>query len=228
MSRVLVVEDDRAILRGLELNLEMEGYRVLRAEDGETGYALLKKQRPDLVILDIMLPKMSGFEFCRRARAESIGVPILMLTARGEETDRVRGLDTGADDYVTKPFSVAELMARVRALLRRVERPAVHGLIDELRFDDVEIDFRKCEARKGGVPLELTRKEFGLLRLLASREGEVLTRDELLDQVWGYDSCPTSRTVDNHVAQLRAKLEGTPCEPRHLVTVHGTGYKWLR
>jgi len=227
MSRVLVVEDDRAILRGLVMNLEMEGYRVLSAEDGEAGYALLKTQRPDLVVLDIMLPKMSGFEFCRRARAESIGVPILMLTARGEEADRVRGLDTGADDYVTKPFSVAELMARVRALLRRVERPAVHGLIDELRFDDVEIDFRKCEARRGGVPLELTRKEFGLLRLLASREGEVLTRDELLDQVWGYDSCPTSRTVDNHVAQLRAKLEDTPAEPRHLVTVHGTGYKWL-
>jgi len=228
MSRVLVVEDDRAILRGLVLNLELEGYRVFSAEDGESGYALLKKQKPDLVILDIMLPKMSGFEFCRRARAESVGVPILMLTVRGEEADRVRGLDTGADDYVTKPFSVAELLARVRALLRRAERPPGHGLIDELRFDDVEVDFRKCEARKGGIAFELTRKEFGLLRLLASREGEVLTRDELLDRVWGYDSCPTSRTVDNHVAQLRAKLEATPAEPRHLVTVHGMGYKWLR
>jgi len=226
MSRILVVEDDAAILRGLVLNLELEGQRVFTATDGEAGFALLRQAKPDLVILDIMLPKMSGFEFCRKARAESIGIPILMLTARGEEVDRVRGLDLGADDYVTKPFSLPELMARVRALLRRAQRRSGKALIDELKFDDVEVDFRKCEARKAGRLVEMTRKELGLLRLLASYEGEVLTRDELLDQVWGYESCPTSRTVDNHVAQLRAKLEMVPAEPRHLLTVHGTGYRW--
>jgi DNA-binding response OmpR family regulator len=226
MSRILVVEDDAAILRGLVLNLELEGQRVFTATDGEAGFALLRQAKPDLVILDIMLPKMSGFEFCRKARAESIGIPILMLTARGEEVDRVRGLDLGADDYVTKPFSLPELMARVRALLRRAQRRSGKALIDELKFDDVEVDFRKCEARKAGRLVEMTRKELGLLRLVASYEGEVLTRDELLDQVWGYESCPTSRTVDNHVAQLRAKLEMVPAEPRHLLTVHGTGYRW--
>ena len=226
MSRILVVEDDAAILRGLVLNLELEGQRVFTATDGEAGFALLRQAKPDLVILDIMLPKLSGFEFCRKARAESIGIPILMLTARGEEVDRVRGLDLGADDYVTKPFSLPELMARVRALLRRAQRRSGKALIDELKFDDVEVDFRKCEARKAGRLVEMTRKELGLLRLVASYEGEVLTRDELLDQVWGYESCPTSRTVDNHVAQLRAKLEMVPAEPRHLLTVHGTGYRW--
>jgi two-component system response regulator VicR len=226
MSRILVVEDDAAILRGLVLNLELEGHRVFTATDGEAGFALLRQANPDLVILDIMLPKLSGFEFCRKARAESIGIPILMLTARGEEVDRVRGLDLGADDYVTKPFSLPELMARVRALLRRAQRRSGKALIDELKFDDVEVDFRKCEARKAGCLVEMTRKELGLLRLVASYEGEVLTRDELLDQVWGYESCPTSRTVDNHVAQLRAKLEMVPAEPKHLLTVHGTGYRW--
>jgi DNA-binding response OmpR family regulator len=223
MSRVLVVEDDPAILRGLADNLRFESYEVLTATDGETAYRLLREKSPDLLILDLMLPKMSGYELCRKARAEGIATPILMLTARSEETDRVLGLDLGADDYVAKPFSVRELMARVRAILRRSHPPT--ALPDELRFDDVVVDFRRYEAHKAGRALEMTRKEFGVLRVLAARPGEVVTRDELLNEVWGYENYPTTRTVDNHIASLRAKLEADPAEPRRLLTVHGVGYK---
>jgi DNA-binding response OmpR family regulator len=217
MSRILVVEDEPAILRGLADNLRFESYEVLTAADGESGFRALKEEKPDLIILDLMLPKMSGYDVCRKARAEGIVTPILMLTARGEEADRVRGLDLGADDYVSKPFSLPELLARVRALLRRTQRTA----LDELRFDDVVVDFRKYEAHRAGAPVDLTRKEFGMLRLLASRAGEVLTRDELLNEVWGQENYPTTRTVDNHILSLRSKLGA-----EHLVTIHGVGYKW--
>jgi DNA-binding response OmpR family regulator len=217
MSRILVVEDEPAILRGLADNLRFESYEVLTASDGQSGYAALKEHKPDLMILDLMLPKMSGYDVCRKARAEGIVTPILMLTARGEEADRVRGLDLGADDYVSKPFSLPELLARVRALLRRTQRSA----LDELRFDDVVVDFRKYEAHRAGASVDLTRKEFSMLRLLASRAGEVLTRDELLTEVWGQESYPTTRTVDNHILSLRSKLGA-----EHLVTMHGVGYKW--
>jgi len=225
MSLILVVEDDPAILRGLADNLRFESYEVLTAADGESGYKLLTEKKPDLLILDLMLPRMSGYEVCRKARAEGITTPILMLTARGEEADRVLGLDLGADDYVSKPFSIRELLARVRAILRRA-RPAA-ALPDELRFGDVEVDFRSYEARKGGSPLEMTPKEFQVLRLLAARSGEVVTRDELLNEVWGYENYPTTRTVDNHVATLRAKIELDPANPEHLRTVHGVGYKFV-
>jgi DNA-binding response OmpR family regulator len=225
MSVILVVEDEPAILRGLADNLKFESYEVLTAMDGEAGYRLMKERKPDLVILDLMLPKLSGYELCRKVRAEGVTTPILMLTARGEEGDRVLGLDLGADDYVTKPFSVRELMARVRALLRRSQ--PLKALPDELRFDDVVVDFRSWEARKGGQALEMTRKEFSVLRLLAARAGEVVTRDELLNEVWGYENYPTTRTVDNHIASLRGKLERDPAEPRHLRTVHGVGYKFV-
>ena len=223
MSRILVVEDDAAILRGLTDNLESESHEVVTARDGETGYRLVHEQNPDLVILDLMLPKLGGYELCRRVRSEGVTVPILMLTARGEEADRVHGLDLGADDYVTKPFSVRELLARVRALLRRAQPPT--ALPDELRFDDLVVDFRRYEATKGGEPLELTRKEFGTLRFLAARAGEVVTRDELLREVWDSTHYPTTRTVDNHVASLRAKIEENASEPEHLLTVYGVGYK---
>jgi DNA-binding response OmpR family regulator len=223
MSRILVVEDDPAILRGLADNLKFESHEVLTAGDGETGYRLVREKKPDLIVLDLMLPKLSGYEVCRRLRDEGITTPILMLTARGEEADRVVGLDLGADDYVTKPFSVRELLARVRALLRRTHPPKT--LPDRLSFDDVVVDFRRYEVRKGGKALEMTRKEFGVLRLLASRPGEVVTRDELLNEVWGYESYPTTRTVDNHVALLRSKLEDDPSNPQHVLTVHGVGYK---
>jgi DNA-binding response OmpR family regulator len=224
MSRILVVEDDPAILRGLADSLRRESYDVLTAADGESAWRLVEQKNPDLVILDLMLPKMSGYEVCRKMRGEGLNTPILMLTARGEEGDRVLGLDLGADDYVSKPFSLRELLARVRALLRRAQ-PA-RALLDELRVNDVLIDFRSYEAHKGGLPLEMTRREFQLLRALASRPGEVITRSELLDQVWGLEAYPTTRTVDNHVAGLRAKLEQDPAQPKHLLTVRGVGYKW--
>ena len=225
MARILVIEDDPAILRGLADNLGYESHDVMTAPDGETGYSLALSQKPDLIVLDLMLPRMSGYEVCRKLRAGGMTTPIVMLTARGDEADRVVGLDLGADDYITKPFSVRELLARIRAVLRRAQ--AQGALPAELRFDDVAVDFRRYEARKGTVPVDLTRKEFGLLRVLAARAGEVVTRDDLLNEVWGYDATPTTRTVDNHVASLRAKLEENPSNPRHLLTVHGVGYRWV-
>jgi len=226
MSRILVVEDDPAILRGLADNLKFDSHEVVTATDGEAACRLIHEKQPDLIVLDLMLPKMSGYEVCRKVRAEGVQVPIMILTARGEEADRVLGLDLGADDYVTKPFSIREVLARVRALLRRSQSAyGGRALPDELRFSDVEVDFRRYEARRAGQPLEMTRKEFGILRLMAARPGEVLTRDELLNEVWGYDSYPTTRTVDNHIASLRAKIERDPAEPEHLLTVHGVGYK---
>ena len=224
MSRILVVDDEPAILKGIADNLKRELHDVLVAADGETAYRLIKDKKPDLVILDLMLPKLSGYEVCRQIRAEGVATLILMLTARGEETDRIVGLDMGADDYVTKPFSVRELLARVRALLRRTQ-PAKPS-VDQLTVGNITIDFRKYEARKAGKPLDMTRREFQLLQALASRPGEVVTRDELLDQVWGLEAYPTTRTIDNHIAGLRAKLERNPAEPKRLLTLRGVGYKW--
>jgi len=226
MTRILVVEDDPAILRGLSDNLRLESYEVVTAADGEAGDRLAHEARPDLIVLDLMLPKRSGYEVCRRLRSEGLTTPILMLTARGEEADRVLGLDLGADDYVTKPFSVRELLARIRALLRRAHPP--RPLPDELRFGDVVVDFRSYEAKRGGTPVDMTPKEFQLLRLLAARAGEVVSRGELLEDVWGYETLPNTRTVDNHVASLRAKLEPDAPETRHIQTVHGVGYKFVR
>ena len=223
MSLVLIVEDDPAILRGLDYNLRLDRYEVLTASDGETGYRLAMQRKPDLAILDLMLPKMSGFEICRKLREEGFSMPILVLTARGEEEDRVLGLDLGADDYVTKPFSIREVLARVRALLRRAYPPL--SLPEEVRFDDVVVDFMRYEAMKGGSLVEMTRKEFGVLRLLAAKVGQVVTRDDLLNEVWGMENFPVTRTVDNHVALLRAKLEKNPSEPRRFITIHGLGYK---
>jgi DNA-binding response OmpR family regulator len=225
MKRILIIEDDLAILRGLKDNLEYESYEVLTATDGEQGYCLIQETKPDLIILDLMLPKMNGYELCRKVRKEGIPTPILMLTARGEEMDRVHGLDLGADDYVTKPFSVPELLARIRAIIRRIHKARTGDLPNEVRFGDVFIDFKCFEARKDDGSLDMSRKEFGVLRLLAARAGEVVSRDELLDEVWGYDRYPTTRTVDNHISLLRTKLEDDPSHPRHLITVHGVGYK---
>ena len=225
MSLILAIEDDPAILRGLADNLRFESYEVVTATDGESGLKLIREKHPDLIILDLMLPKLSGYEVCRKVRAEGVQTPILMLTARGEEADRVLGLDLGADDYVAKPFSIRELLARIRAILRR-SQPA-RAAIEQLRFDDVAVNFVSYEATKGGAAVEMTPKEFSVLRLLASRPGEVVTRDELLNEVWGYENYPTTRTVDNHIASLRAKLERDAANPQHLRTVHGVGYKFV-
>jgi DNA-binding response OmpR family regulator len=225
MSRILVIEDDVAILRGLKDNLMAESYEVRTAEDGAEGYRLAREQDPDLIILDLMLPTLSGYEICRKLRDEGDSVLILMLTARGEEADRILGLDMGADDYVTKPFSVRELKARVRALLRRSEAQGAPP--DTLSFGDVVVDFPQYDAHKGGNPVEMTPKEFGVLRYLATRAGEVVSRYELLEKVWGYGKFPSTRTVDNHLAALRAKLENDPAEPRYLQTVHRVGYKFV-
>lgn len=225
MTKVLVVEDDPGILRTVADNLRFEQYEVVTASDGETAYALQQSEQPDLIVLDLMLPRMSGLELCRKLRTEDVQVPVLILTARSEEADRVRGLDLGGDDYVTKPFSVAELMARVRALLRRPSLAA--GAPAALRFGRVEVDFRRYEAKRGGRLVEMTRKEFALLRHLASCEDTVVTRDELLNKVWGVESYPVTRTVDNHISSLRAKLETDPARPVYIQTVHGVGYKFV-
>jgi DNA-binding response OmpR family regulator len=225
MSKVLVVEDDPGILRTVADNLRFEQYEVITATDGETAYVLHQSEQPDLIVLDLMLPRMSGLELCRKLRTEDVQVPVLMLTARGQEADRVRGLDLGGDDYVTKPFSVPELMARVRALLRRASLSP--GGPATLKFGQVEIDFGRYTAHRAGQSIVMTRKEFALLRFLASREDAVATRDEILNKVWGMESYPITRTVDNHISSLRSKLEADPARPVHIQTVHGVGYRFV-
>jgi len=226
MKKILLVEDDKAIVRGLTDNLQRENFEVLAAENGEQGYQLAKKNKYDLLILDLLLPKLSGLEVCKKLRAENVQVPILMLTAKKEEVDKVLGLELGADDYLTKPFGMRELVARVRALLRRSAEMIPR--FDELTFADVQVDFKKQEAKRGKKPIEMSAKEFELLRYFAEREGDVISRAQLLDDVWGYEVAPTTRTVDNYILSLRKKIEADPSRPKHLVTVHTAGYKFLR
>ena len=224
MSHVLVIEDETTIRQGLEINLLREGHDVRTAGNAESGLTSIEDLLPDLLLLDLMLPGMSGFELCRKLRRDGHMFPILMLTARSDEADRVLGLDLGADDYVTKPFSVAGLMALCRALLRRIE-PA-GGLPTSLRFGDVMLDFERFVATRGGRAVHLSPTGFGLLRLLAAQSGTVVSRETLLNKVWGYEALPTTRTVDNQVAQLRAALEKDPSSPQHIITVHGVGYRF--
>jgi two-component system alkaline phosphatase synthesis response regulator PhoP len=223
MPRILVVDDEPEIVRGLEDNLRFEGYQTFAATDAETALALAAREAPDLVILDLMMPRMSGWDVCRALRARGIDVPIIMLTARGEEADRVRGLEQGADDYITKPFSLRELLARVRAVLRR---PGARETWEEYAFGDVRVRVRGRQVFKGGRPLTLTRKEFDLLAYLLAHRGEIVTRERLLDEVWGYERFPTTRTVDTHVLRLRRKFEADPDRPQWILTVHGQGYKF--
>jgi DNA-binding response OmpR family regulator len=225
-NRILVIEDDASIRLGLEDTLKAKGYEVAVATRGQAGLELAERSRPDLIILDIMLPDLDGFEVCRRLKNPRGGmpeVPIIMLSARGAELDRVRGLELGADDYVTKPFSLMELLARVAAVLRRGARAAAEP--DSLEFGDVKIDFVRQSASKAGRPLELPVRAFAILKVFARRPGEVVSRDVLLDEAWGYEKYPNTRTVDNHLVKLRKALEDEPERPRYLITVHGAGYR---
>jgi two-component system alkaline phosphatase synthesis response regulator PhoP len=223
--RVLLVEDEAGLRLTLTDRLGSEGYRVETASDGEAGLAQASGGGFDLIVLDVMLPRMSGFDVCREVRRRGVRTPILMLTARGQVVDRVVGLKLGADDYLTKPFETIELLARLEALLRRAPSAAQPGG-DAYRFGDVAVDFRKMEVTRGGVEVELSAREFKLLRHFIAHRGATLSRDALLADVWGYDEMPLTRTVDVHVAGLRQKIEANPKLPEFILTVHGLGYKF--
>lgn len=225
MKRILVIEDEPQMLLGLRDNLELEGYEVETASDGDEGLAKAASFSPDLVILDVMLPRKNGFDVCRELRARANPTPIVMLTARSAETDKVLGLELGADDYVTKPFSITELLARVRAVLRRVgsQKPQT----DSVRIGDIDVDFKLHQARRGKARVEFTAREFELLRYFVQHTGQVVTREQILNEVWGYEEFPTTRTIDNFVAKLRQKIEKAPHAPEHILTIHGSGYKFV-
>ena len=227
MKKILVIEDEPQMRLGLRDNLELEGYEVETAADGDEGLQKAGVFAPDLVILDVMLPKKNGFDVCRDLRARSVATPIVMLTARSAETDKVLGLELGADDYVTKPFSITELLARVRAVLRRAGAGAVKPAADVMRIGDIEIDFKLHQARRGKVRIEFTAREFDLLRYFVLHTGQVVTREQILNEVWGYEEFPTTRTIDNFVAKLRQKIEKSPHAPEHILTIHGSGYKFV-
>ncbi len=221
--RVLVVEDEAPMRIALEDVLKADGYRVLTAADGEAGLALAIDEKPDVILLDIMMPKLDGLALCAELRRLAIAAPVLMLTARGQVEDRVEGLDTGADDYLVKPFSTDELLARVRALVRRAQRRS--GTPERIVLGDLEIDLARHVARRGRTRVRLTTREYAILRLMAECRGEPVTRQRFLDVVWGYTAFPTTRTVDMHIAALRAKVEADPENPRWITTVHGVGYR---
>ena len=223
MSRILIIEDELPMRTALQDCLEGEGYRALTAADGESGLKRALEEKPDLILLDVMMPRLDGYAVAAELRRLGNHVPILMLTAKGQIEDRVAGLDSGADDYLVKPFSTDELLARVRAILRRAQKQT--NLSDTLVLGDVRIDFVQQQAWRRKKSLHLTAKEFAMLRLMFESEGEPVSRERFLDVVWGYTAFPTTRTVDNHIATLRGKIETNPDEPRWIQTVHGVGYR---
>jgi DNA-binding response OmpR family regulator len=225
MEKILIIEDEKNMVTGLRFNLEAAGYTVQAAYDGEEGYKLALEEQPDLVILDLMLPKRNGYDVCRSLKQEMPQLPIVMLTARSQEADVVLGLEIGADDYVTKPFSVLELMARIKSVLRRTKSGT--DIPDKYRFGALEVDFKKHESRKKGKPIELSPREYEILKYFVEKHGEIVSREDLLNAVWGYESYPNTRTVDTHIAKLRQKIEDKPDDPKHLITIHGIGYKFL-
>jgi DNA-binding response OmpR family regulator len=225
MYKILIIEDDRSILKAVETNLVGEGYEVETAMDGLTGLERASDPSQDLILLDLMLPKLPGEEICRRLRQNGITTPILFLTAKSEEEHRIAGFELGADDYVAKPFSIRELLGRIQAILRRAA--GQKHLLAHYHFADVALDFVKMEARKGDQSVVLTTREFAILRLMVSNKGVVISRDRLLNEVWGYDAYPSTRTVDNQIVKLRQKLEDDPENPRFILTVRGTGYKFV-
>ena len=231
-ERILVVEDDQAILMGLSDLLEDEGFTVERASDGRAALDAWGRSKPDLVLLDIMIPEKSGFDVCREIRRKDPLTPIVMLTAKGEEVDKVVGLELGADDYVVKPFAAAELLARLRACLRRSKARESAGdsrdREEPIRFADVSLDPKTMKGTKGGASFPVTLRELKLMRLFMSHEGEALDREMLLNEVWGVRYEGTTRTLDQHIAGLRKKIEDDPASPRHITTVHGVGYRFQR
>jgi DNA-binding response OmpR family regulator len=225
MTKILIVEDEPNMVAGLRDNFEFEGYQVITASDGVSGLEKALHDSPDLVLLDVMMPRMSGLDVCKQLKQKRPSIPVIMLTARGQEVDKVVGLELGADDYVTKPFSIRELLARVKAVLRRSAGPKQEQ--EEYSFGDVVVNLRSCQVARKGKPLEVSSKEFDLLKYFLCHAGEALSRDRLLEDVWGYDRFPSTRTVDAHIVRLRQKLEPKPDEPRFILTIHGTGYKFV-
>ncbi len=223
-SRILVVEDDPSLVAGLRTALEGEGYQVDTAMDGKHGFERARDGDHALLVLDVMLPGMSGLEIAKRLRDGGRTMPIILLTARGDENDRVLGLELGADDYVTKPFSVRELLARIKAVLKRAPQAGKAPGRDVCRFGDIEVDFKRQRVTKRGDDLELSTREFRILACFIEHRGEMLSREQLLNEIWGYDVFPTTRTVDNHIARLRKKIEDEPDAPRWILTQRGAGY----
>lgn len=224
--KILIVEDEEGLILTLTDRLRSEGFDVTSANDGKKGFDLAVAETFDLIVLDVMLPKKNGYDICRDLRQKGIATPVLMLTAKGETIDKVLGLKLGADDYLTKPFEVIELMARIEALLRRSPQHTNGASHDAFRFGEVAVDFKRAEVTKNACAVELSAMEFKLLQFLIENRGSVHSRDQLLDAVWGYDAMPTTRTVDVHIAWLRQKLEANPKHPQYIQTVHGLGYKF--
>jgi len=222
---VLIIEDDISILRGLKDNLTFEGYQVITATDGREGLTIALEKQLDLLLLDIMLPGMNGYEICRKLKKEKPDLPIIMITARGSEIDTVSGLDIGADDYISKPFSIPELLARVRAVLRRSSNEPSE--IETYSFGNVSLDFKKYVATVHQKQVDLSSKEYDIMKYFVEHENEVVHRHDLLEKVWGFDITPTTRTVDNYILDLRKKLEPVPSKPRHFLTIRGAGYKFV-
>jgi len=222
---VLIIEDDVSILRGLKDNLIFEGYQVQTVRNGQEGLKMAMEKQFDLLLLDLMLPGMNGYEICRRIKNEKPELPIIMITARGTEMDKIAGLDIGADDYLTKPFSIPELLARIRAVLRRTKPGDDH--LDSYSFANVKLDFKKYRAIINDTEIKLSSKEISIMKYFVEHEGEVVQREELLEAVWGYDVTPDTRTVDNFILDLRKKLEEIPSDPKHILSIRGAGYKFI-
>lgn len=226
MKKILIIEDDPAISKGLVDSLETENYKVQSTDNGEKGYQLAKDGNYDLIVLDLMLPGKNGMDVCKDLRKDDVHTPIIMLTSKAEEIDKVLGLELGADDYVTKPFSPRELMARIKAILRR-ETEIKHD-IEDCSFGSIYLNFKAMEATKNKKPIELSNLEYQVLKYLCQRENIVIDRTTLLDEVWGYENYPSTRTVDNFILSLRKKIEDDPSKPKHILTVHGAGYKFVK
>lgn len=228
MSKILTIEDDASIQMGIKNFLESESFEVITASDGISGFEMAISSQPDIILLDIMLPGKNGYDVCRDIRAQGLKVPIIMLTSKNEEIDKILGLEIGADDYVTKPFGIRELLARVRAQLRRTELSMTSTTGSEFNFGDVKIIWKNREVLKSGQKINLSAKEYQVLKYLIEHESQVVTREMLLDEVWGYESFPTTRTVDNYILSIRKKVENDQANPMHIITIHTLGYKFIK